>query len=59
MNSHLLWLVVFAMCVSVVFAALQRDTAKEQATLAAQLTGGFVAVALVMGWLLRLFPLGS
>ena len=38
MNSHLLWLVVFAMCVSVVFAALQRDTAKEQATLAAQLT---------------------
>ncbi|MBL8140243.1 MAG: hypothetical protein JNM38_04000 [Acidobacteria bacterium] len=59
MNSHLLWLVVFSLCVSIVFAVLQRDAPREQVKLTAQLAGGFLAAALVMGWVLRLFPLGA
>ena len=59
MNSHLLWLVVFSLAVSVVFAVLQRDDPREQVRLAAQLSGGFLGAALVMGWLLRVFPIGS
>jgi hypothetical protein len=45
--------------VSIVFAVLQRDAPREQVKLTAQLAGGFLAAALVMGWVLRLFPLGA
>jgi hypothetical protein len=59
MNSHLLWLAVFSLAVSVVFAVLQRDDPREQVKLTAQLSGGFLGAALVMGWLLRVFPIGT
>ncbi len=57
MPSHFLFLLVFSVLVSTVFAVLQKDTVAEQARFALAMTGGFVAFAVVAGWLMRLFPL--
>jgi hypothetical protein len=57
MTSHLGLLVLFALFVSVVFAALMRETPREQAILGLRLFGGFVAAALVLGWLMYPLPL--
>ncbi|HXW05038.1 MAG TPA: hypothetical protein VD833_07395 [Vicinamibacterales bacterium] len=57
MTSHLLWLVVFAALVSVVFATLLRDEPAAQLRTAATMFGGFVAAALVLGWLMYPLPL--
>ena len=57
MRSHLLLMVVFALCVSVVFAALMREEAREQLRLAAKMFGAMVAAALVLGWLMYPFPI--
>jgi hypothetical protein len=59
MTSHFGLLMLFALFVSAVFAVLQRDTPAEQVRLGALLFGGFVVAALVLGWLLYPFPLGS
>jgi hypothetical protein len=55
--SHLLYLVLFAFFVSLVFAVLMRDEPQAQAALAARMFGGFVAAALVLGWLMYPLPL--
>ncbi len=57
MTSHLLWLTVFAFFVSLVFAVLLRDTAREQARTGGLMFGAFLAAALLLGWLMYLFPL--
>ena len=57
LNSHLLLLVVFASCVSVVFAALMRDTVDEQVRLGMKMFGGMVVTALILGWLMYPFPI--
>jgi hypothetical protein len=57
MTSHLLLLVFFAVCVSVVMAVLQKDDRPGQIRLALYLAGGFLATALVLGWLLYPLPL--
>jgi hypothetical protein len=57
LNSHLLLLIVFSACVSVVFAALMRDDMREAALLAGKMFAGFVAAAIVIGWLMYPFPL--
>ena len=57
MTSHLGLLVLFALFVSTVFATLMRDTVKEQVAFGLRLFGGFVAAALVMGWLMYPLPL--
>lgn len=57
MTSHLGLLVLFALFASTVFATLMRDTVKEQVTFGLRLFGGFVAAALVMGWLMYPLPL--
>ena len=59
MTSHFLYLVVFAGIVSAVFAVLQRDTPAEQVRLALRLFGGFLAAALVLGWLMLPLPIGG
>jgi uncharacterized membrane protein len=56
-HSHLLLLVLFALFVSVVFAVLLRDEAREQVRFGALLFGGFVIGAVVLGWLMLPFPL--
>ena len=57
MSSHLLLLIVFAVLVSAVFATLARETPREQLRTGAMMFGGFVAAAIVLGWLMYPLPL--
>jgi len=50
-------MILFAVLVSTVFATLLRETPREQLALGLRLLGAFVAVALVLGWLMYPFPL--
>lgn len=57
MTSHFGLMLLFAFFVSVVFATITKDSPKEQLRLGARMFGLFIAAALVLGWVLRLFPL--
>jgi heme A synthase len=57
MSSHLLLLFVFALLVSAVFAALSKDDPRDQLKTGAMMFGGFVAAAVVLGWLMYPLPL--
>ena len=57
MTSHIGLMALFAALVSIVFATLLRDRPGEQLTLGVRLFGAFLAVALVLGWLMYPFPL--
>ena len=57
MTSHLALMVIFSLFVSVVFAALTRETPGEQFRLGARLFGGFVGAGILLGWLLYPLPL--
>jgi len=57
MQSHLLLLVVFAFFVSLVFAVLTKDDVREQLRFGGLLFAGFIATAVVLGWLMFPFPL--
>ena len=57
MTSHLLLLIVFAVLVSAVFAALSRDQPRAQVRTGAMMFAGFVAAAIVLGWLMYPLPL--
>ena len=57
LQSHFVLLVIFSLCVSIVFAALMREEMREQITLAAKMFAGLVAAAIVIGWLMYLFPI--
>ena len=56
MHSHLLLLVLFSFFVSLVFALISKDSVQEQLRLGAMMFGGFVAAAVVLGWLMYPFP---
>lgn len=57
MHSHLLLLILFAFFVSFVFALISKDDAKEQLRFGGMLFAGFLASAVVLGWLMYPFPL--
>jgi hypothetical protein len=57
MTSHFLLLVIFAFFVSLVFAVLAKDEAREQLRFGGLLFAGFLATAIVLGWLMYPFPL--
>ena len=57
MTTHLGLMILFALFVSVIFATLMRDTAREQVLFGLRLFGSFVAAALVLGWLMYPLPL--
>jgi hypothetical protein len=57
MTSHLGLLLLFAMFISVVFATLMRDEPRDQLLFGLRLFSGFVAAALVIGWLMYPLPL--
>jgi hypothetical protein len=57
MSSHLGSMVVFALLVSVVFAALMRDDPAEQVRLGVRMFGGLVGGGILAGWLLYPLPL--
>lgn len=56
MQSHLLLLAMFSFFVSLVFAALSRDTFGEQLRFGGMMFGGFLGAAIVIGWLMYPFP---
>ena len=57
LQSHFVLLVIFSLCVSIVFAALMREELREQIMLAAKMFAGLVAAAIVIGWLMYPFPI--
>jgi hypothetical protein len=57
MTSHLGLLVVFALFVSIVFAALMRDDPREQVRFGVRLLAGFIGAALALSWLMYPLPL--
>ncbi len=57
MRSHLLLMVLFAFFVSLVFAVISKDEPPEQLRLGGMMFGGFMVVAVVLGWLMYPFPL--
>jgi hypothetical protein len=55
--SHFLFMVLYALLVSLVFAMLLKDARAEQIKTGAMMFGGFIAAALVISWLMYPFPL--
>ena len=56
MHSHFLLLTLFAFFVSLVFALIARDGAREQLRFGGMLFAGFLLSAIVLGWLMLPFP---
>ena len=56
MQSHLLLLVLFAFFVSLVFAVIAKDAVRDQLRIGGLMFGGFLAAAVVLGWLMYPFP---
>jgi heme A synthase len=56
-HSHFLLLLLFALFVSIVFAALLRDDPRSQLRFGAMMFASFVAGAVALGWLMYPFPL--
>jgi hypothetical protein len=57
MTSHFGLMLVFAFFVSVIFATITKDAPREQLMLGAKMFATFIAAAIVLGWVLRVFPL--
>jgi hypothetical protein len=57
MQSHMVLLVLFAFFVSLVFAVIAKDEARDQLRFGGLMFGGFLASAFVLGWLMFPFPL--
>jgi hypothetical protein len=57
MQSHVVLLAVFAFFVSLVFAVIAKDDVRDQLQFAGMMFGGFLASAIVLGWLMYPFPL--
>ena len=57
MTSHLLLLILFALLVSSVFAALNREEPRAQLRAGALMFAGFVGAAILLGWLMYPLPL--
>jgi heme A synthase len=56
-TSHFLVMVLFSFFVSLVFAVLLRDDPRDQLRTGGMMFGGFVAAAIVLGWLMYPLPL--
>ena len=57
MQSHLLLMAIFSFFVSLVFAVIAKDEARDQLRFGGMMFGGFLASAVVLGWLMYPFPL--
>ena len=57
MQSHLALLATFAFFVSLVLAVIAKDATRDQLRFGGLMFGGFLASALVLGWLMYPFPL--
>jgi hypothetical protein len=56
MSSHFLLLALFAFFVSLVFAVIAKDDAREQLRFGGLMFAGFLASAFALGWLMFPFP---
>ena len=57
MQSHLALLATFAFFVSLVLAVIAKDEPRDQLRFGGVMFGGFLASAVVLGWLMYPFPL--
>jgi len=57
MTSHFGLMIVFAFFVSLVFATIAKDHPADQLKAGARMFGSFIAAAIVLGWVMRIFPL--
>ena len=57
MTTHFGVMLLFAFFVSLIFATITKDTPRDQVRLGAKMFATFIAAAIVLGWVLRLFPL--
>ena len=57
MRSHLLLMAIFAFFVSLVFAVIAKEGARDQIRFGGLMFCGFVGSAIVLGWLMYPFPL--
>ena len=57
MTSHFGLMLLFALLVSLIFSTIAKDQPREQAILGAQMFATFIAAAIVLGWVMRIFPL--
>jgi hypothetical protein len=57
MQSHLVLLVIFAFFVSLVFAVIAKDETQDQLRFGGMMFAGFLASAIVLGWLMYPFPI--
>jgi len=57
MTSHFGLMIVFAFFVSLVFAVIAKDQPADQLKAGAKMFGTFIAAAIALGWVMRLFPL--
>jgi hypothetical protein len=56
-ESHILLLALFALFVSIIFAVIAKDDAREQVRFGGMLFSGFLVTAIVLGWLMYPLPL--
>jgi hypothetical protein len=56
MASHIVLLATFAFFVSLIFAVIAKDEVRDQLRLGGMMFGGFLASAVVLGWLMYPFP---
>lgn len=57
MTSHFGLMILFAWFVSLVFATIAKDRPADQLKAGAKMFGSFIAAAIALGWVMRLFPL--
>jgi hypothetical protein len=57
MTDHLVLMIVFAFFVSLVFATIAKDNPADQLKTGAKMFGLFLAAAIALGWVMRIFPL--
>jgi hypothetical protein len=56
MQSHFLLMAIFAFFVSLIFAVIAKDEAREQLRVGGLMFTGFLVSAIVLGWLMYPFP---
>ena len=56
-SKWILLLAIFAFFVSLIFAVIAKDEVRDQLRLGGMMFGGFLASAVVLGWLMYPFPL--
>jgi len=56
-HSHVLLMALYSVLLAAVSATLLKESVHEQVRAGAKILGGLMAGALVLGWLLYVFPL--